>query len=93
MSTWIYLRCLDHNPPLVADDESGQHLYDLPQLRNDLAHRSEMLAHDDADDGDYEDGLHYFRRNTLRFFRKHRECVLDIVDEYGGTHSPTGDPE
>ena len=29
MSTWLYLECLDHDPPLTADEEPGQHLYDL----------------------------------------------------------------
>ena len=31
MSTYLYLVCLDHTPPLRAASESGQHLYDLPQ--------------------------------------------------------------
>lgn len=44
MSTYLYLACLDHDPPLFADDESGQHLYDLPQIRADIARRAEMVA-------------------------------------------------
>lgn len=39
MSTYIHLQCLSHHPPLVAESESGQHLYDLPQLREDIANR------------------------------------------------------
>lgn len=39
MSTYLYLVCESHTPPIVADDESGQHLYDLPQIRSDLANR------------------------------------------------------
>lgn len=89
MSTWVYLRCLDHDPPIRADEESGQHLYDLPQVHNDIAHRAEMLAADDAD-GEmswvYENGLAHFRSNTLRFFRRHRTCNLDVIDEYGTIH-------
>ena len=32
MSTWLYLRCESHDPPLKNDVESGQHLYDLEQI-------------------------------------------------------------
>lgn len=39
MSTYIYLLCRDHNPAIQADGESGQHLTDLPQLRQDIANR------------------------------------------------------
>ena len=41
MSTWIYLECADHDPPISADGESGQHLYDLPDIREDIRRRAE----------------------------------------------------
>ena len=36
MSTWLYLRCESHDPPLENDGESGQHLYDLEQIWADI---------------------------------------------------------
>lgn len=44
MSTWLYLRCESHNPPLESDGESGQHLYDLPQIWADLDNRDQIAA-------------------------------------------------
>ena len=64
MSTYVYLVCLDHNPPLIADDESGQHLYDLPQIRKDIADRDLIVA---AFKAEVFDGSNYFRRATARF--------------------------
>lgn len=90
MSTWIYLRCEDHNPPLLAEDESGQHLYDLPQLRADIRDRDYMARlYEDT----YGDGLGYFRRHTARFLATHKACRLGIVDEYGVEHPLTDDRE
>lgn len=79
MSTYLYFRCLDHDPPLIAEEESGQHLYDLPQMRKDLADRERIVA-------SYADGMSfpsdYFRRNTAKFFVSHATCTLGIIDEY-----------
>ena len=44
MSTYLYLVCLDHTPPLMAASDSGQHLSDLPQIRADIAARDSHLA-------------------------------------------------
>ena len=82
MSTWIYLRCTCHNPPLIAPDESGQHLYDLPQIREDIANREWLAENFD----DVVNDLGYFRLNSARFLKDHPRCVIDIVDEYGKTH-------
>ena len=82
MSTYLYLQCEDHDPPLSATEESGQHLYDLPQIRDDIANRDLLVAA--AKDGMEMDG--YFRRNTLRFLRQHPKCRLGIWDEYGDEH-------
>ena len=91
MSTYVYLECLDHDPPLTADDESGQHLYDLPQIRADLADRDRIIADLIADaDWLHEDDA-YFRRHTARFLSVHPHCSIGIRDEYGREH-PTEDP-
>lgn len=82
MSTDVYLECLDHEPRLRADGESGQHLYDLPQIRADIANRNRIAAA-------WEDGWtadHHFRRNTARFLAAHPKCRIGIRDEYGREH-------
>ena len=88
MSTWLYLECLDHDPPLRADDESGQHLYDLPQIRADIADRDALVAAVRATRfGDVEQVTNdYFRRHTLRFLVAHPTCHIGIRDEYGHLH-------
>ena len=83
MSTYIYLLCRDHSPVIQADGESGQHLSDLPQLRQDIANR-DVIVHalqvlDLWYDGSY-------RGNTARFLAAHPRCRLGIVDEYGREH-------
>jgi len=84
LSTYLYLQCLCHNPPLTALDESGQHLYDLPRIRKEITDRTlaDELNLDNFDD----DGL-YFRHNSLKFISQHEECVIGIIDEYGTTYS------
>lgn len=90
MSTYVYLQCLDHNPPLRARDESGQHLYDLPRIRAEVAHRSELVALIDEDrlPEYYTTGVvgHYFQSNSARFLAEHAQCRIGIVDEYGEEH-------
>ena len=82
MSTWLYLECLDHDPPLLAEDESGQHLYDLPQIRADLADREALVR---IWSGSAVD-LGYFRNRTCRFLVAHQKCRIGIRDEYGREH-------
>ena len=81
MSTWLYLACDSHEPPLVADDESGQHLTDLPQIRADLANRDLIVK---ARELDYvPDATDHFRRGTANFLARHASCDIGIVDEDG----------
>ena len=83
MSTYIYLTCRDHSPVIQADDESGQHLSDLPQLRQDIANRDAIVhAMQELDLYPYD----RYRRNTARFLAAHPHCSLGIVDEYGNEH-------
>lgn len=81
MSTWIYLRCEDHDPPIRADGESGQHLFDLSSLRADVANREALVA--EWDHGEGLHGKHWFQRNTAAFLAAHPKCRVGIVDEYG----------
>lgn len=85
MSTYVYLECLDHDPPLSAEGESGQHLYDLPQIRADIANR-ERIVTNLRDGWDPDD---HFRRNTARFLAAHPKCRIGIRDEYGVEHPTT----
>lgn len=87
MSTFLYLRCENHDPPLQSQDESGQHLYDLPQIRADLAARDDLVRlHGDRM---RSVDLGYFRNRTLDFLVAHPRCRLTIVDEYGTEHPAT----
>ena len=67
MSTYLYLRCESHKPPLENDGESGQHLRDLEQIWSDLDNRDRIAAawNDDMIPDDY------FRRHTARFLAAH----------------------
>lgn len=42
MSTWMYLTCDSHTPPILSDDV-GQHLYDLPAIVMAVRHRAEVV--------------------------------------------------
>lgn len=84
MSTSLYLVCTDHDPPVQNDCESGQHLYDLPQLREDLANRELIVAA--AGIYLYPQDCDSHRCNTARFLEQHPKCNLIIRDEYGREH-------
>ena len=84
MSTWLYLECIDHDPPLRADGESGQHLSDLVDIRKDIANRNKMVEL--YNETEFEWPTHHFRLNTVRFLAKHPKCHLTIRDEYGREH-------
>lgn len=85
MSTYLYLRCEDHTPPLVAREESGQHLYDLPNIRADIADREAIVRVARSRD-EYVDLGDHFRNNTANFLAEHQACRIGIVDEYGSDH-------
>lgn len=97
MSTWIYMVCTDHDPPIRAESESGQHLYDIPQLREDLTQREDITALSADDFSDVTTELDpFFDRytlNTWRFLRPHPLCNLEIHDEYGRHYPLTEAPE
>lgn len=83
MSTWMYLTCLNHDPVLVAEDESGQHHYDLPRIRAEIADRSAVV--EETSQGQHWDEPinSYFRRRSAQFLRQHKTCRIGIRDEYG----------
>lgn len=81
MSTYIYLQCLDHEPPLVADDESGQHLRDLDRIREDIRNRESLVAAVDEYGNTTVDD--YFGKHSQKFLTVHKNCSIGIVDEDG----------
>lgn len=83
MSTYIYLFCRDHSPVIRANGESGQHLTDLPQLRQDIANRDAIVHALQALDFYPHDN---YRSNTADFLAAHPRCHLGIIDEYGREH-------
>ncbi len=91
MSTYVYLMCLDHTPPLVAEDESGQHLYDLRRIRADVADRENVAAgsmyYAFPRPGGFDPDT-YFRSHSARFLAAHPTCRIGIRDQYG-TEYPT----
>lgn len=84
MSTWIYLVCTDHTPPIQAEDESGQHLSDLDQLRRDLANRDKLVEMK-PDEVDCWSDSHYTSA-TWRFLHEHPKCNIEIRDQYDRTY-------
>jgi hypothetical protein len=82
VSTWVYFACLDHDPPIRADSESGQH-NEFAAMRALLASREAVLA-GVAALGPWvsiETGDRY-KDNGLAFFAQHPRCRLACVDEY-----------
>ncbi|MCA1781893.1 MAG: hypothetical protein LC679_06880, partial [Intrasporangiaceae bacterium] len=80
MSTYIFLTCLDHDPPIVADAESGQHLYDLPRIRAEIADRDTVAAEADlpAPSALTADIDTYFRARSAWFLADHPRCNIGI---------------
>nr|DAQ47302.1 MAG TPA: hypothetical protein [Caudoviricetes sp.] len=86
MSTYMYLKCIDHDPPILADDESGQHYYDLPRIRAEVENRDSMVARVELGEigwNGHEAMDDYFARRSARFLKQHPKCQIRIVTEYG----------
>jgi hypothetical protein len=90
VSTYVYLACLDHSPPLVADEESTQHRYNDDEMRlvrewvrdrGDLveAWQNGLVQYRGVSDS----SASYFAVNTARFLVGHLTCRLAARDEYG----------
>lgn len=84
MSTYLYLRCRNHDPAILSADEVGQHLTDLEVITEWLTERQQILATGQVPDG--SESSDYFSRAAMAFFRAHPHCPLDVVDEYGREH-------
>ena len=85
MSTYIYLECLDHDPPVTSDGEVGQHLYDLSDVRKMIANKEVIIEFMKVMDNFQWDS--HFDSNTARFLRDHPKCKIAIYSEYGDYYS------
>lgn len=82
MSTELYLRCEDHDPPLRAYYESGV-LRNLEQIQADIAERDALVRITRTDDWiDLGSG----RNMTATFLAQHPRCRVGIVDDTGREH-------
>jgi hypothetical protein len=83
MSTYLYLVCVDHDPPLFSE-EVTQHTHkdgELEKIRGWVGNRDEWvrLRHE-QDDLTYAD---YFLTHAITFLTAHPKCHLIAQDEYG----------
>lgn len=88
MSTYLYLTCFSHDPPLSATEESGQHLRDLPRIRGEINEDREKLYGEGQLSITWDKLLgrgidSYFRRHSVIFLSQHMKCDVRIITEYG----------
>jgi hypothetical protein len=79
----MHLVCLDHDPPLVASGESGQHWRDVPRIREEIAHRESLVTAYDMTGGFDRIWASHFTVNTVAFLAEHPKCRIGIRTEYG----------
>lgn len=83
MSTYVYLACLDHDPPVRAHEESDQHRHNagvMERIRDWVDRREQLL--DMWIEGDFGTPDRYLA-NSLRFLSDHRSCRIAARDEHG----------
>lgn len=88
MSTDLYLVCKSHIPN-IKSSEVGHNLSFLPEIRESIAHRTELfeMVETMMENGQWPDDANLCSYHTLMFFYNHPECDLGIVDEYGRIYS------
>lgn len=83
MSTYVYLACLDHTPPLIATEESDQHMHRdgvMEQIQRWVDNRETLVPMWHRSELDYSN---YFLANTMRFLVQHEHCRVFAQSEYG----------
>ena len=73
MSTYWYLECVSHKPPIRSEDEVEQHTYGLTAIRKAI--REATL--------DDPRVMTRWESNAARFALQHPHCALCFVSEYG----------
>lgn len=84
MSTYLYLQCLEHDPPISSDGEVGQHLYDLDDVKKLYVNRELLIQMQKQDLPITWDSN--FQSNASRFFCQHPNCTVQVVTEYGDVY-------
>lgn len=87
MGTYLYLQCADHNPPIVAEHESAQHLRDLPWIFDKIEHHvylPEVIREGPSAWARLTD----YEKATYSFLAQHPNCLIEVIDEYGVIHTP-----
>lgn len=84
MSTYMYLECLEHDPPIRSDSEVGQHTYDLRDIQEYVARREELVSiHEMESVVSLNETGTRWPNTAMYFFAQHPKCRIRIVDEYG----------
>ena len=101
MSTWWYFECLDHTPPLQAQDEFTQHTEDrhwdhaLRLMAQRPVERDgsywTMDRHGTPTDAERSDA--YFDMQARAFLSEHPTCRLGLVNEYDDHRPAPSVPE
>lgn len=82
MSTYYYLECLAHTPPIVSTEESARKSSQISQIREDWEHREEIWwSYDSGLLTNVEFGSP--RMATIHFMEHHKDCPVQIRSEYG----------
>lgn len=89
MSTYLYLQCLSHDPPIRSYGDVGSNLSQLPEIQEDVKNRDKIVAETDYETI-HDDGWTRAKTRAL-FFRDHPKCTLGIIDEYNKTHPITAE--
>lgn len=83
MSTYWYVECLDHDPPIRSDEEVEQHTHGLPKIDALISRADEIRAYPEDVRDAISDAFGYFERNAYRFLVQHPKCSLRYCNEYG----------
>lgn len=75
MRTYVYLACLDHEPPLVSRDEA-----DIAKVRSWVDRRAQLVPLQRECLLDLSD---QFFRHTVVFLVDHEHCRIGARTEYG----------
>ena len=82
MSTYLYLECAAHEPAISSGNEVGQHLFDLPAVREYIKHRDALVEVSTLEGVD----LIGYASAAAHFLAQHPACPIQIRDEYGKKH-------
>lgn len=84
MSTNLHYWCVTHDPNIRSDDEVGRNLSDLPAIRADLNNVEKIVETiEQLPDGVWDlDFSDQHKRRRWIFLWNHRNCEIEIYDEY-----------